>query len=118
MMVASSVFATGLAAHVYEAHATVDAAGVQTCTVRRAAAARACVFCSNASCVQGNVCFRATFLALSALSAGGAALAGVLATILAGFYKEVVAARTAAEPGGYFAALGLHACKLRSADAL
>ena len=89
MVVASSVFATGLAAHVYEKHASIGANGVQTCV--------------------GNACFRTTFLTLAALATGGAALAGVLATILADFYREVIAARSAAEPGGYFAALGLHA---------
>ena len=34
MVVASSVFATGFAAHVYEKHATIGANGLQTCLVR------------------------------------------------------------------------------------
>ncbi len=86
MVVASSVFATGLASHVYEAHASVDAAtGLQTCA--------------------GDACFRATFLTLAALAALGACLGGVLATLLTGFYRELVTARTKAEPGGYLFAL-------------
>ena len=87
MVVASSLFATGLAAHVYEGHATVGVNGVQTCF--------------------GNACFRTTFLTLAALAIAGACLAGFLATLLTDFYKQVVAARSAAEPGGYFAAIGL-----------
>ena len=79
MVVASSFFATGLAAHVYEAHATLNAAGAQTCL--------------------GNACFSATFFTLAALAGGGAALAGVLATFLTDFYKDVVCARSEAEPG-------------------
>lgn len=41
MVVASSVFATGFAAHVYEQHATLGANGLQTCLVRRGARLRA-----------------------------------------------------------------------------
>ncbi len=72
-----------------------------------------------ASETQGNDCFRVTFLSLAALATCGACLAGFLATLLADFYKQVVAARTAAEPGGYFAALGLsHGAKGASTVAL
>ena len=49
MVVASSVFATGFAAHVYEKHATLGANGLQTCMVRSAhvRSARLCA-CSRA----------------------------------------------------------------------
>ncbi len=99
MVVASSVFATGLAAHVYGAHSTVTATGAQTCL--------------------GDSCFRSTFLTLGALAMCGACLAGFLAILLADFYKQVVHHRTAAEPGGYFSALGLHhKGKSKSAESL
>lgn len=57
-------------------------------------------------------------MSLAALSVCGAGIAGLLATMLAEFYQEVVAARTAEEPGGYFSALGLHSAKAASAEAL
>ena len=86
MVVASLAFATGLAASVYEAHASLSpVTGLQTCT--------------------GNACFRTTFLVLGALALVGAAIGGLLATLLTDFYAALVAARTKAEPGGYFAAL-------------
>ena len=67
---------------------------------------------------QGNACYFTTFMALAALAVGGACIASFLATFLAEFYREVVAARTAEEPGGYFSALGLHSAKATSAEAL
>jgi hypothetical protein len=68
---------------------------------------------------QGNDCFRITFLSLAALATCGACLAGFLATLLADFYAQVVSARSAVEPGGYFAALGLsHGAKDASSVAL
>ena len=86
MVVASLAFATGLAASVYEAHASVSpTTGLQTCT--------------------GNACFATTFLVLGALALVGAAIGGLLATLLTDFYAALVAARTKAEPGGYFFAL-------------
>jgi hypothetical protein len=57
-------------------------------------------------------------MGLAALAVGGACIASFLATILADFYKEVILARTAEEPGGYFSALGLHSTKATSAEAL
>ena len=68
--------------------------------------------------VQGNACYFTTFMGLAALAVGGACIASFLATILADFYKEVILARTAEEPGGYFSALGLHSTKATSAEAL
>ena len=122
MVVASFLFATGLAAHNYELHATLNAAGVQTCVVRPGCA-RARQFCAPARAhaavrAQGQACFRSTFLSLAALAACGAGLAAVLATLLADFYREVIAGRSAAEPGGYLAALGLRSPKADAAESL
>jgi len=96
MVLASSLFATGLAARVYTAHAVLDAAGVQTCV--------------------GAPCFRDSFLVLSGLALCGVALAAALAVRLRGFYAELAVARHAASPGGYWAALGFG--KARSCDDL
>ena len=86
MVLASSLFATALAARIYEAHATLDpATGLQTCV--------------------GGGCFRTTFLVLALLAALGGAIGGALATLLTAFYAQLAAARSKAEPGGYFAAL-------------
>jgi hypothetical protein len=87
MVVASSLFATGLASHFYNLYASVGPTGVQTCA--------------------GDACFRSTFMVLALLAFLGAGIAGMLALLLSSFYEEVVAARHKAEPGGYFAALGL-----------
>ena len=85
MVVASSLFATGLAARDYEAHASVDAAGLQTCL--------------------GISCFHTTFVTLAMLALLGACIAATLGRLLGPFYALLVQARTIAEPGGYFAAL-------------
>jgi len=85
MVVASSAFATGLAARVYEAHAQVDAGGTQSCL--------------------GNGCFHTTFVTLAFLALGGAVIAAGLGRLLSPFYVLLVQARTAADPAGYFAAL-------------